>query len=210
MSSLDFQVSRINPSIVSGTGTTVKYFPRPIGQSLTSGQPTTPNTSNPTGALWVPVGPQFGGKQLNIVASGNFGSDSGDPSGTVTVSLYPVTGTFANPVYGVGTGGSNYIATTGTITPFYAVEPWTLSATLFSDSSAGNADGMLIGSYTASIRGQIVQPATVPNILTGLDWTNGNPALMKGSVLGFVIGVKFGTSDASNVARMTEFSISTN
>jgi hypothetical protein len=209
MSVLDFQCSRVNPSKVSGLGTAVKYFPRPLGVSLTSGQPATPNATNPTGSLWLPVGASFGGKQLTIKASGTFGSDSGDPSATVTISLFPVTGTLANPVYGVGAGPSNYIATTIAITPFYAVEPWALEATLEGDSSPGNADGLLIGSYTASYRGSIVNPAAVTNIVTGLDFTNGNQALQKGAVLGFVIGVTFGTSDVTNKASMTQFIITT-
>jgi hypothetical protein len=204
---LDFQCSRVNPSKVSGLGGSVKYFPRPLGTSLTSGQPSTPNASNPAGSLWLPVGANFGGQQFTIKASGTFGSDSGDPSATVTISLFPVTGTLANPVYGVGGGSSNYIATTTAITPFYAVEPWALEATLEGDSSPGNADGLLIGSYTASYRGSIVNPATVTNIVSGLDFTNGNPALQRGAVLGFVIGVTFGSSDASNRASMTQFQI---
>jgi hypothetical protein len=208
MSSLDYQVSRANPSVVGGVGTTVKYFPRPIGLSI-GAAPSTPNANNPTGSLWVPVGPSFGGKQLNIVASGTFGSDSGDPSATVSVGLYPVTGTFAAPVYGVPGSSPATVASTGAITPSYAVEPWALTATLLSDSSAGNADGLLIGSYQASKNGAITAPTTVTSVLTGLDWTNGNPALMKGAVLGFVIGVTFGTSDKSNIARLTEFTIST-
>jgi hypothetical protein len=194
MSSLDYQVSRANPSKVGGSGTTVKYFPRPIGQSLTSGQPTTPNASSPVGSLWVPVGPQFDGQQLTVQASGSFGSDTGDPSGTVSFSLYTVTGTLAVPVY-------TQIATTTAITPAFPSEVWTLKTTLI----GGN--GMLLGWYEGAIRGTVVPPTTLINVVTGLDFQNGNPALQRGAVCGLVIGVTFGTSDASNTASLTQFAV---
>jgi hypothetical protein len=196
---LDFQVSGAFPSKVGGLGTTVKYFPRPIGPSI-GVAPSTPSSTSPVGALFLPAQNVYNGQQINVLASGNFGSDSGDPSGTVTVQLYAVTGTLASPTY-------TAIASTGAITPFFAVEPWALSVELVGSSTVG-ANGLLIGTYEAFSRNTIVVPAVITNgPITGLDFNAGNPALQQGAVLGFVVGVTFGTSDATNKAQLTEFTI---
>jgi len=110
MSALDFQVSSLKPSVVSGLGTSVKYFARPLGSTITSGQPSTPNASNANGALWIPTGPAFNGKLFNVNVAGTFGSDTGDPSGTVLVKLYAVTGSLTSPIY-------TALASIGTVTP---------------------------------------------------------------------------------------------
>jgi hypothetical protein len=195
---LDFQVSGAFPSKVGGLGTTVKYFPRPIGPSI-GVAPSTPSSTSPVGALLLPAQNVFQGQQFNVMASGFFGSDTGDPSGTVTVQLYAVTGSVASPTY-------TSIATTGAITPFFAQEPWGLNVELVGASNNG-ANGLLIGSYEAFIRGSVTAPTTVTNIVTGLDFNAGNPLLAQGAVLGFVVGVTFGTTDATNKASLTQFTI---
>lgn len=197
---LDFQVSGAFPSKVGGTLTTVKYFPRPLGPSI-GVAPSTPSSTSAVGALLLPAANVFQGQQFNVIASGFYGSDTGDPSGTVTVQLYGVTGSLASPTY-------TSIATTGAITPFYANEPWGISAELIGASNNG-ANGLLLGSYESFLRGSVVAPTTVTNIIAGLDFNAGNPALAQGAVLGFVVGVTFGTSDASNKASLTEFTIET-
>lgn len=198
---LDFQVNGVNPSSVGGLGGTVKYFPRPLPiNGPGSALPTTPSSSSAAGALFLPAAAVYNGQQFDVIASGDYGSDTGDPSGTVTVQLYAVTGTLSSPTY-------TSIATTGAITPFYAYEPWALSASLMGVSEAGLANGLLLGSYQAAIRGSVTAPTTVTNIVTGLDFVNGNSALQRGAVLGFVIGVTFGTSNATNLARLYEFTI---
>lgn len=96
---LDFQCSAKNPSKVGGLSAgAIKYFPRTLGSSIAGGQATTPNATNPAGGLWLPNG-AFDGVQFNVRASGDYGSDTGDPSGTVRVELYAVTGVLATPIY---------------------------------------------------------------------------------------------------------------
>jgi hypothetical protein len=195
---LDFGVNGQFGSTVGGLGTSVKYFPRPLGPSI-GVAPSTPSSTSAVGALFLPAQNVFNGQQFNVLASGSFGNDSGDPSGTVTVQLYAVTGSLASPTY-------TALASTGAMTPFYTVQTWGINAELVGASKAG-ANGLLIGSYTGILRGSIVTPATVLNIVTGLDFNAGNPALQQGAVLGFVVGVTFGTSDATNTASLLEFTI---
>lgn len=198
---LDFQVSGAFSSKVGGTGTGVKYFPRPLGPSI-GVAPATPSATSAAGALFLPAQNVYNGQQFDILASGSFGNDSGDPSGVVTVNLYAVTGTFANPTY-------TSIASTGNMVPFYTIQPWGISANLVG-ASVNGANGLLIGNYTSYQRGSINStPAIVLNTVSGLDFNAGNPALQQGAVLGFVVGVLFGTSDASNTATLNEFTVET-
>jgi hypothetical protein len=227
--SLDFQVSATNPSTVGGaggnfsfSGTQVMFFPRvvtggpvPIYNSALStiqypnGQTVTPTIFNGAGCLWLPAG-IYDGQQFTIQASGTFGSDSGDPSGTVSVRLYANTGTSLTPIY-------TQIATTGTVTPGYAsAEPWTISAVLEGDSKSG----LLGGWYTTTVGGALVNstPKSLDVVLSGLNFQTGGASLPnglgptsgipRGSVLGFLMGVQFGTSSTTNTASLTQFSIS--
>jgi hypothetical protein len=93
------------------------------------------------------------------------------------------------------------------MTPFYKVQPWGIAAQLVGASSSAGNDGLLIGSYEGLLRGSVVAPTTVTNIVTGLDFNAGNSALQQGAVLGFVVGVTFGTTDATNTASLNEFTI---
>jgi len=195
---LDFGVNGQFSSKVGGLGTTVKYFPRPLGPSI-GVAPTTPSASSAVGALLLPAANVFNGQQFNVMASGSIGNDSGDPSGTATVQLYVVTGSVSAPVY-------TSIATTGAITPFFTVEPWAINAALVGASIAG-ANGLLVGSYQSSIRASVIAPTIVTTVVSGLDFNLGNPLLAQGAVLGFVVGVTFGTTDATNKAGMNEFTI---
>jgi hypothetical protein len=195
---LDFGVNGAFGSTVGGLGASVKYFPRPLGPSI-GVAPSTPSSTSAAGALMLPAQNVYNGQVFDVIASGSFGNDTGDPSGTVTVQLYAVTGSFASPTY-------TSIATTGAMTPFYSVQPWSIRAELVGVSKAG-ANGLLIGNYQSNLRGSVVAPTTVTNIVTGLDFNAGNPALQQGAVLGFVVGVTFGTTDASNSATLNEFTV---
>jgi hypothetical protein len=193
---LDFGVNGNTPSKVGGTGTAVKYFPRPLGPSI-GVAPSTPSSTSAVGALFLPAQNVFNGQQFAVLASGSFGSDTGDPSGTVTVQLYAVTGSLSSPTY-------TSIATTGAMTPtFAAAQPWGLSAELVGDSDSGQ----LTGAYQAYKGASVTAPTIITTVLTGLDFKNGNSALQQGAVLGFVVGVTFGTSDATNKAALYEFSV---
>jgi len=200
----DFQVSRANPSVVGGTGSSVKYFPKAIGASLTSAA-STPNANNATGALWLPAGPSTDGRLLHISAVGSYGYDGGDASGTVNIELYGVTGSLTSPTYTV-------LASTNAQTPLLDTDSWAFSVELYGD----NQSGLLGGSYFAYHNGQVISGkggVSTDNVLTGLGFELPNssyaytPPLIRGAVCGFVVGVTFGTSSAFNTATMTQFII---
>jgi hypothetical protein len=195
---LDFGVNGQFGSKVGGLGTTVKYFPRLLGPSI-GVAPSTPSATSAVGSLLLPAQNVYNGQLFDVIAAGTFGSDSGDPSGTVVVKLYAVTGTISAPVY-------TAIATTASITPFYTVEPWAIKASLVGASIAG-ANGLLVGGYQAFQRGSVTALTTVTSIVSGLDFNAGNPLLAQGAVMGFVVGVTFGTTDATNTSSLTEFTI---
>lgn len=197
---LDFQVNGLNPSTVGGTGTTVKYFQRILG---TNGPGSGPNTNisstNAAGALMLPASSVFNAQVFDVIACGSFGSDTGDPSGTVTIQLFAVTGSLASPTY-------TAIASTGAVTPAYpAAESWALIVSLYGDSNSG----VLGGSYDALVQGALVNSTHKSSdaIITGLNFKTGNVSLQQGAVLGFVVGATFGTSNATNTASMYEFTI---
>lgn len=202
---LDFQVSGAFQSKVGGLGTTVKYFPRPLGPSI-GVAPSTPSSTSAVGALLLPAQNVFNGQQFDVICGGWFGSDSGDPSGTVAVQLYAVTGSLLAPVY-----TSIAQASASAIVPSNAIEPWGISATLIGASTPvvppATPNGILIGSYQGYSRGLVVAPTAVTTAVAGLDFLVGNPLLAQGAVLGFVVGVTFGTSDATNKAALSEFTI---
>lgn len=106
MSFTDFQVNGSVFSRVSGTGTTVKYFPRLLGPSI-GVAPATPSATNPTGFLAVPAQNVVNSQWMNVIASGS--ALGGSNTETATVNLYAVTGSIASPTY-------TSIATTGAIT----------------------------------------------------------------------------------------------
>lgn len=201
---LDFGVNGLNPSKVGGTGTAVKYFPRPLPGFGNQGQggpgnafPSTPSSTSAVGSLWLPAQNVYNGQQFSVIAGGSFGSDTGDPSGTVTIQLYAVTGTLTSPTY-------TSIATTGAMTPtFAAAQPWGLQAELIGDSDSGQ----LTGAYQAYKGASVTAPTIISTVLTGLNFNTGNSGLQQGAVLGFVVGVTFGTSDATNTAKLYEFAI---
>lgn len=206
---LDFGVNGQFPVKVGGLGTTVKYFPRLYGSSANPilGQtPATPSSSSPTGMLALPPQNVFNAQQFDVLATGTFGSDTGDPSGTVLIALYCVTGTASAPVY-------TELATTTAFVPLLgAPYSWAINAALYGDSKSG----VLGGSYTAYINGALnnTTPKTTDNIVSGLDFLNGNSALggnisisAGNPVCGFVVGVTFGTSNATNTASMYQFTI---
>lgn len=208
---LDFGVNGFNPSTVGGTGTAIKYFPRPLPGFANQGQggpgnafPATPSTTSAVGALWLPAQNVFNGQQLSLLASGNVGSDTGDPSGTVNIQVQAVTGTLSAPVY-------TTLGSTSALAPTYpAAEPWLIQMELVGDDTSG----LLVGYYTAMLANVVhttsgtTGAVAIDNTITGLKFNAGaGLALQQGAVLGFVVGVTFGTSDASNKAKLFEFTI---
>lgn len=198
----DFQCSGQFPAAVGGTGITVKYFPRILGPSI-GVAPVTPSATSPVGMLVVPGQNVLNGQNFIVRAVGTFGNDSGDPSGTVKVALYAVTGTLAVPVY----TQLSTIATTVPLVP--GVGNWMIVTSLYGDSSSG----LVGGNYTPFVNGVLGTAATTTSVLTGINFNTGNPGfggvggVGAGTPFGLVIGVTFGTSDATNKASLTQFQI---
>jgi len=193
----DFQVNGLFPSTVGGLGATVKYFPRILGSSI-GATPATPSSTSPVGALWVPGDNKLNGKNFRVEAAGTFGSDTGDPSGTVQVILYAVTGTQAVPVYTTLAGTTAYVPLVG------AVGSWSIVAKMSGDT----ASGIVGGSYHAYVNGLYnVAEAVTLHQLSGINFGSGNTSLYQAAPFGLVVGVTFGTTDATNTAKMYQFQI---
>jgi hypothetical protein len=187
----DFQVNGLFPSVVGGTGTTVKYFPRVLGTAgPNGGQSVAPSTTSAAGQLAVPGNSSVNGQLFNVELAASFGNDSGDPSGTVELALYANTGTVSSPSY-------TKIATTGAATP--AAQPLhaALRVSLIGDSKSGIVSGFQTG---VKGDGTLVTLAALTAGLTGINFANGLP-------FGLVAGVVFGSSDASNTASLYQFQI---
>lgn len=207
---VDFQVGPDNPSIVGGASTSTLYFPRLTSaaawsqSSSLSGAPpyVTPSATNAFGQLSVPGNNALDGQTFTVRAAGDFGSDTGDPSGTFQVSLYANTGSPTSPIY-------TQMATTGAVVPgFASAEPWTLVTTL----QGTTLSGLLGGTYTATVGGQRVGAAgqNTTHVLSGISFNNPSltsSELSGGPPFGFVVGVRFGTSNSTNTASLYQFQL---
>lgn len=215
----DFGVSGLFPSKLGGTGILVKYFPRLLGPSI-GASPATPSTANATGSLFIPPASVLNGQMFNVIAVGEFGNDTGDPSATVTIELKAVTpnattGSYTvNPVY-------TSLATTGALTPstLGIVNTWAIKAALYGSTLSG----IVGGSYFAYQNGALVNstPKSTTTTLSGINFaggavpaslstaTGGAGTIGAQSPFGLVVGVTFATSDASNAAALYEFCVTT-
>lgn len=192
---LDFGVNGAHPSTVGGTGTAVKYFPRLIGPSIGMA-PTTPSSTSALGALFLPGHNAFNNQLFEMFVAGTTGPESGDPSGTVSVQVYAVTGTLTAPVY-------TSIATIAAVAPLVAAaQSWAIKLNLFGSTGSGTLGGNYVP-YKNGVQGT---SATTTTVISGLDFNLGNPGL-NGAVVGLVVGVTFGTSDATNTAKLYQFTI---
>lgn len=188
----DFQVNGLNPSKVGGTGTTIKYFPRPVGVGSTFNTPSTaPSATSAAGQLVIPGFSELNGQCFSVWAAGTVGNDTGDPSGTYDVTLYANTGTVTAPNYIV-------LATTGIFTPTVpGTQSWSMRVNLEGDS----ASGLCGGDYATYINGvKQGTPPTSTAVLSGINFGAAIP-------FGLVIGVQFGTSDPSNAAGLYQFQV---
>jgi hypothetical protein len=215
----DFSVSGLFPSKLGGTGTSIKYFPRLLGPSI-GASPATPSATNATGALFMPPASVLNGQMFNVIAVGEFGNDTGDPSGTVTVRLQIVTPNASTGSYVVSPVYTT-ICSTGAVvpSPFGIVNTWAIKASLYGSSLSG----IVGGSYFAYQNGALVAstPKSTDTTVSGINFAGGAvPASLAAATggpgtvgaqapFGLVVGVTFGTSDASNTASLYEFAITT-
>jgi hypothetical protein len=196
----DFQVNGSNPSTVGGTGTAVKYFPRPFGTGGPGGAlPSTPSSTSAVGQLPVPGFNIFNGQILEVVASGDFVADEVDGSPTLTVKLFAQTGSLTSPTY-------TQLASTGTITPTANATygNWALDVVMSGDTNSGIVGGY----YTAWWNNTIVTPTALTNSLSSINFNSGiGGAGQYGVPFGLVVGVTFSVSEATNSAHMYQFQI---
>ena len=196
----DFGVNARFPSKVGGTGTTVKYFPRLLGSSI-GAVPATPSATNPAGMLLLPGDDKLNATQFDVVATGVIGNDTGDPSATVNVILFSVTGTLTAPVYkqlydiDAATGNAN------------GFNVWGIKVHLLGDTLSGVVGGSGESYYNTAYDG--IDSIDVP--LSGINFNSGNAAFGSGGgsgiPFGLVVGVQFTTSDASNSASLYQFQV---
>lgn len=206
----EYLVNGAAPSTVGGTGTTAKYFAdlpgRPgwatsnagvnsAADNLQQGQ--VPSATSSVGQLRMPGLNRFNAQKFYIIAAGTFGSDTGDPSGTVNVELLANTVPESQPPTYV------VIASLGAAAPnFGNAEGWLLDCTLFGDSSSGLLTGYYTGMVGGAFKNQAGTSASVAlqNNVTGVNFGSSLP-------FGLVVRVTFGTSDASNTASLYQFQI---
>lgn len=205
-----FQADGISPSTVGGSGTVIKYFPRPLGASI-GVESVAPSATSAAGQLAVPGFNELNGQQFSVKATGSIGNDTGDPSGTALVRVLANIGTVTSPKYVT-------LGDTGTFTPGFEPSSWALNFDLYGDSNSG----IVGGSFTAYVNGVKVStpPSSLTNILTGINFNNNQGTLANASggagslsgqpPFGLVCGVIFGTSDPSNIATLNQFMLTAN
>jgi len=210
-----YQVSVSNPSIVGGTGTTIKYFSSNPPQSLWNSGATgvaapissaqlggTPSATSASGQLsFDSVAYKAQGGRFRIYASGTCLSVTGTPTFKATVQLN--TGTIASPVY--TTNSSAFMGGTAS-SALVANKPmgWSLSADLYYDPNSQTLGGFQQWHYDNAASGG-TDSSQVPIVITTV--TGLTAGGLYATQYGFVVGATFGTSVADNTASLYEFKI---
>ena len=203
----DFQVSGVLQSVVSGLGSTVKYFPRP--NVSTGNQALTPSATNATGQLGIssalPTREAFRGQTSNskllgqmfrVVLAGQINQASG---GTSQVSLYANNGSLFNDGSPANPGPSyTQIASTGAQS---GNQPFMIEAEIsmpFVGPLTVNPSP-IVGQYSAMFAGAFHNTNNTNPWVVLDSPENNNPF--------FVVGVTFGTSNSANSASLYQFQI---
>lgn len=193
----DFGVNGSFGVTVGGTGTSVKYFPAPLGASIGSNA-AVPSTTNMASMLKVPGQNRLNGQNFTVNVTGNMLSPTGGGGDTATIALYGVTCTTA------GTYVITSIATTASATlAAGTAQSFAIKAVLFGDTTSGKVGG----SYAPYLQGVLGTSATTSAVLSSVNFNSGNVLLPGSAPFGLVVGITFGTGTASNTATLTEFSI---
>lgn len=206
-----YQVSQAFPSIVGGTGTTIKYFSSNPSQSLWNSGVTgvnspitatqlggTPSSTSANGQLsFDSVATKLTGGRFRMIASGSALSVTGTPTVTATVQIN--TGTIASPSYATFIGGvaSNAVVANKAI-------GWTVAANLYFDPTSSS---MMIEheyAYVNQASGG-TDKTQVPVYLTSLTALTGGG--LYATQFGFVVGITFSSSVADNTASLYEFKV---
>lgn len=209
-----YQVSASNPSIVGGTGTTIKYFSSNPPQSLWNSGVTgvnspissaqlggTPSSTTALGQLsFDSVAFKLNGSRFRIYASGTANS------ATTSVTYKPIvqiqTGTIASPTY------SSLLApsASGASTTASIAVGWSIAGDLYFDPTSGTIGGFMKYTYVAGTGSSFTNVQTTEaaiTVATGLT-AGGIYATQFGLAAAFTFGT---TSDASNTASLYEFKI---
>ncbi len=206
-----YQVSPALPSIVGGTGTTIKYFASLPPQSLWNSGVTgvnapqassqlgaTPSASSALGQLsFESVAFRSQGGRFRMYASGVASSD-GTPTITPVVQIN--TGTIASPSYATLLGGVASAALTANKPVAFSI-----AGDLFFDPSSATLSGFFKYTYAAASGGTPLQTAVAEATITNpTGLVAGN---LYASQFGFVAGITFSVSSANNTASLYEFKI---
>lgn len=207
----DFQVNGMFPSVVGGTGATVKYFPRLLGTSI-GVQSVAPSATSAVGQLAVPGGNELNGQWFDVQCGGNIIAGNSDSSTNVEVALYAQTSAvLTSPAY-------TKIATTGPVGMPYSNQAygWGLRVQLLGENKSGVVRGLqqsYVGSAAFSVPATLTASLSNINFLSGasaaLQATSGGAGTAGGYMVAFglVVGVTFTDSDAANSASLYQFTI---
>lgn len=188
----DFQVNGLNPSVVGGTGTTVKYFPRLLGSSI-GVESVAPSATSSAGQLVVNGFSILNAQWFRVQVGGEIVSGVSDSSVTAEIALYAQTAAAnAVPVY-------TKIATTGALTAPLASTAFAFGLDV--DLLGDTASGVVRGFQRAIFGANNIASASLTNNLSGINMGAAVP-------FGLVVGVTFGSSDAGNSASLRQFQIS--
>jgi hypothetical protein len=205
-----YLVSAAFPSVVGGTGTTIKYFnsnpPQSLWNTGVSGVNTpissaqlgaTPSSTSALGQLsFDSVAFKLQGGRFYMYASGS-ATATGTPTITATVQIN--TGTIASPSYATFLGGTASSAVVTTV-PL----GWSMSGDLYFDPTSGTLSGFQEWTYAQGAGGGS-SSSQVPVAITPVTGLVGGG--LYATEFGFVVGITFSTSNAANTASLTEFKI---
>jgi hypothetical protein len=205
-----YQVSAANPSIVGGTGGGIKYFSSNPPQSLWNSGATgvnspqnsaqlgnTPSSSSALGQLsFDTVAYKLNGSRFSMYASGT--AISGTTSTIAPIVQYN-SGTVASPSYSTlmgGTASNALVASVGI--------GWSMWGDFYFDPSSATLGGTWNLQYQNGSGGG-TDSHSLGNILTTV--TGVTAGGIYATQFGFVVGVTFGTSNASNSASLFQFQV---
>jgi hypothetical protein len=198
----DFQVNGLNPSVVGGTGVTIKYFPRLLGSAI-GVQSSTPSATSAAGQLVIPAFNELNGQLFKVKIAGSTLTFTGSTTFDVQVAVN--TGTVSSPTY-TTIARTGAVGAASTLKNAFALEI-NLYGTTDSGLVAGWYDSMTIlpgGTMTAKAQAALDNPFPVQNINFGSGLTAGGN---QGVPFGLVVGVVFATSIAGNSASLYQFQV---
>ena len=188
----DFQVTGLNPSVVSGATSGIQYFPRVLGASI-GVQSVAPSATSSLGQLGCPGDGKYEGKLFEVHVAGVLVPGTGDPSATATISISANSKGFGvAPSYTV-------IATSAAIAVTPSID--TPQNFFFKLKLLGNsASGIVFGTQESEVVTTYISPAVLTANLSGINMQGNAP-------FGLVVGVTFSTANSLNVAKLTQFQI---